>query len=105
MTIQIPVLFCVEWGSIGFRLDDGDVPAPDERCFLSPRVVLASPDCSEGYQLGPVVAHYYPSPDYTAVLTGQALVAARAFLTEFHRETLDAEAERMAARASERLAT
>jgi hypothetical protein len=101
----IPAIFFLDCGVPRFRLDDGEIPAPDERCELlvslsNEWVAPAEPDNGSGVTYDPVIDQIcwriqHGSPEWKT-LSGEAFASAHNFLTEHCAETLDAKAEESA---------
>lgn len=98
MTIEIPAIFSIERGDIRFRMDDGEIPAPDERCTLRPYFTIgevspAEPDVGAGpyldYAITGMDIRYAFEVAFKPLGGNIALKAACEFLREFHRDALD----------------
>lgn len=107
MTIEIPAIYTYSIFDQGLllRLDDGEIPVPDERCYLRPdlRIIsaeAAEPDNGSGvtfdYKIEAVAIRRRFETDQTWLRYGH-LDTAKKFLTEFYKEALDALAAEMAA--------
>lgn len=98
--VDIPALFLLDCGVPHFRLDDGDCPAPDERCILRAQIALewvarAEPDNGSGvtfdYVVDCISMQISGEKDWK-LLSGEAFRSALSFLQNAHQETLDAAA-------------
>lgn len=96
--VDIPALFFLDCGVPRFRMDDGDCPAPDERCTLRVSLDLgeikpAEPDigavASADYDLGQIEMKVYPSDKWRTLDGGPIWKSALDFLYDHHADAME----------------